>query len=765
MRKLNTRPSHARTFKFLLPLGIFVIFSLLTLIPENTRAQTICGDVNNDGKNDIADFTTWLSYLFIDGPAPADMVFAEAVDGVPQATIGDAQHTLNMIFRGGPALGCPCTDLTPPPILRDPGVNLSVQESILLAGATTITLHVDLSTSIESIGYSFPLRIRVDGAIPTISAVRVNGFDWSGSLPNRFRIFPDSGIVMIGHLDFVPQSPHTGALAEIDITLPMVPAHRNIEISWAAVSPTNAPFPDCSITPTLLGVELDPISHWEPYLNGAISPVTCNDDTTGAPSPPDSDNDGRPDVCDNCPNTFNPNQNDGDNDGLGDACDNSDLDSDGILDFADNCVLTPNPDQADADGDGVGDVCDDCPNFDNNSETDGDCLAGVADNCPVTFNPAQIDADGDGLGDLCDNCPNTVNPNQDDTDGDGFGDMCDECPTIAFGNGLCPDSCDFPGDASGDGVLNIVDVVEIWDYLYFGGNAPQVPVSADGDGYRLITLRDIVAIRSYIFDAGPLPTCPPANPPFSNIDTTISLIYNNRVGPNQTDITVRLTLRNLVNVIGFNFPLRVKVGGTIPTIDSVVFNSLDAWNTWNMEPREALRIIDSSGIALIAAYGFVNWSDSVASGFHNLGIMHLTVDPVPFERTVTIDWKAISPIQPLSDNYPDTSLYPLVISAGFTPNPTARGASAAGFLPQYTPSLIAIASCCVTPGDADGNGAFNIADVTFGIARIFNSGPAPACLDEADSNGDNTFNIADITYGIGRVFGGGPAPICGTTGQ
>ena len=72
--------------------------------------------------------------------------------------------------------------------------------------------------------------------------------------------------------------------------------------------------------------------------------------------------------------------------------------------------------------------------------------------------------------------------------------------------------------------------------------------------------------------------------------------------------------------------------------------------------------------------------------------------------------------------------------------------------------------CCVTPGDFDHDGAFNIADVTAGIARIFGGGPAPFCNDEADADGNNTFNIADVTYGIARIFGGGPAPICGTTG-
>ncbi|MBN4057042.1 CHRD domain-containing protein [bacterium AH-315-J21] len=72
--------------------------------------------------------------------------------------------------------------------------------------------------------------------------------------------------------------------------------------------------------------------------------------------------------------------------------------------------------------------------------------------------------------------------------------------------------------------------------------------------------------------------------------------------------------------------------------------------------------------------------------------------------------------------------------------------------------------CCITSGDADNNGSFNIADVTFGIARIFAGGPAPFCQDEADANGDNSFNIADVTFGIARIFASGLAPVCGGAG-
>jgi len=61
---------------------------------------------------------------------------------------------------------------------------------------------------------------------------------------------------------------------------------------------------------------------------------------------PDTDNDGKLDFEDNCPNLDNPSQTDSDKDGAGDGCD--------------NCPYVPNKDQLDSLGDGVGDACRTC---------------------------------------------------------------------------------------------------------------------------------------------------------------------------------------------------------------------------------------------------------------------------------------------------------------------------------------------------------------------------------------------------------------------
>ncbi|UGU16689.1 thrombospondin type 3 repeat-containing protein [Sinomicrobium kalidii] len=55
----------------------------------------------------------------------------------------------------------------------------------------------------------------------------------------------------------------------------------------------------------------------------------------------DSDNDGVPNACDNCPNRSNSNQADRDGDGIGDVCDDSD--GDGVRDAYDDCPTEPGP--------------------------------------------------------------------------------------------------------------------------------------------------------------------------------------------------------------------------------------------------------------------------------------------------------------------------------------------------------------------------------------------------------------------------------------
>ncbi len=214
----------------------------------------------------------------------------------------------------------------------------------------------------------------------------------------------------------------------------------------------------------------------------------------------DSDGDGVVNGLDNCPGVANPNQQDLDFDDIGDICDNcvtvqnsdqTDADGDGRGDVCDNCILIDNPLQENADGDLQGDACDLCPG---SVDLDGDGVCGDIDNCLLVVNPDQADSDADGLGDLCDNCPTDPNPGQGDADHDGVGDVCDF---------VC-------GDADGNGIVSISDVVFLINYIFAGGPEPDPTQAADANCSGMITISDAVYLINYIFGGGDAPcaNCP-----------------------------------------------------------------------------------------------------------------------------------------------------------------------------------------------------------------------------------------------------------------
>ena len=308
---------------------------------------------------------------------------------------------------------------------------------------------------------------------------------------------------------------------------------------------------------------------------------------------------------------------------------------------------------------------------------------------------------------------------------------------VALGTGHVTAQSAVCGDFNGDGILNVTDVTSGMEYLLSGGAPPAVSFdTADVDHLMLYTLHDTQEMLNCLFICGPGGvTCAPSSSPLVPApDSRYEFSYQSLIPAGQTEYGIPVGMGGEpVNLESFVAPLQVTVGGAPASIDSFVFDS-------NVPlPASDIR---GAGVLVLATV-------STPSGPWNnesIGWIFVTVADPSVAQVVNMAWDTLSAAQ--SPPQQAGSIYPMFTSTD----------SFDAFLPDLA------SRCCLVAGDFTSDGAFNISDVTAGIAHIFSDDSAPKCQDQADANGDNMFNVADVTYGIARIFGGGPAPVCGTTG-
>ena len=63
------------------------------------------------------------------------------------------------------------------------------------------------------------------------------------------------------------------------------------------------------------------------------------------------------------------------------------------------------------------------------------------------------------------------------------------------------------GDANGDGIIDIGDIVLLINYVFYGGPAPAPLEAGDVNCDGIVDIGDIVYLINYVFYGGPPPTC------------------------------------------------------------------------------------------------------------------------------------------------------------------------------------------------------------------------------------------------------------------
>lgn len=306
--------------------------------------------------------------------------------------------------------------------------------------------------------------------------------------------------------------------------------------------------------------------------------------------------------------------------------------------------------------------------------------------------------------------------------------------TAWMAGGATAQTCDMCGDVDCDSSWTLHDGLYILDYLYNGGPAPLCddPLWADWDYREGLTVGDVFYNQMFIFGGGPPPYCPPGYPPVEpEVDSTSIIYYTDWIPRDVSSATVALTIAKdtATMVFGLSLPVRIRVDGEIPIIDSVTMVCGDCQDSF------VKYLVDSDSgyvsIGVVPLFG----------GFPDTGqiaLIHLTVPLESYERSVTMQWVHLPPIQSPTQ---DSIVIPMIYD-----------------FPAVEPLLLP--HCCLVPGDANMDGTVNIGDAVYNIQCIFVDCLGHPCEEHLDANCDGNWNIADVVYVINYIFRGGPPPCC-----
>ncbi|MFQ5607379.1 MAG: dockerin type I domain-containing protein [Candidatus Zixiibacteriota bacterium] len=303
------------------------------------------------------------------------------------------------------------------------------------------------------------------------------------------------------------------------------------------------------------------------------------------------------------------------------------------------------------------------------------------------------------------------------------------------------------GDITGDGKLDLADFVGILDPLHVAGPPPAHPSKGDIDTYQRLTTYDAIKLFDEIFFPRPPVslTCPGFNPPLDPPhDPDFRVVYGDTISGGASQAVIPITLVTPVAVDWITLPLRLRLDGAPPTIDSVVYDT----SITNPPLIKSNIVHIRHDSAVINTLVFVLFGAPVElSGAHHFMDIYLTVPPSPVLRTVDI---AFTKLKPLNAPTLDTGVIPMVVefSVPNFPDPPPHD--------PYTPTLIRDFLC----GDVNHDYVIDSLDIQTLVDYYFNCGAPPHPIEAGDVNCDSLIDLNDLMLVTSAATGGGPTLCC-----
>ncbi len=293
------------------------------------------------------------------------------------------------------------------------------------------------------------------------------------------------------------------------------------------------------------------------------------------------------------------------------------------------------------------------------------------------------------------------------------------------------------GDYDADGVTTIGDMVAAINYLFDGAVPPDDFNRADFDLCQKLTYRDQVFIINCVFACDFWTTqCPPTNPPYTPaVNAAAKLLYPDAVPQNKSKYEIDLHLSTPNGIQAYCFPLRLRIAGAIPVIDSIRIPAV-APATPSLLNKAFINAAQGEFTLIGLRY------DNSASE-EPLAKIFVSTPSVSSEQSISLVWITTTPVQAPAGQEDAVFAY------------ACDRTTLAEFYPTLTPD------CCNLPGDTNNDGRVNVSDVIRYICIIFEGcWPTEICVDELDVDQSGAVSISDAVFLIAYIFAGGPAPTC-----
>lgn len=308
------------------------------------------------------------------------------------------------------------------------------------------------------------------------------------------------------------------------------------------------------------------------------------------------------------------------------------------------------------------------------------------------------------------------------------------------------------GDADQDGrVAPVRDALFIVSAIFSAGPFVPCPDAQDVNDDGLVDIVDLIELLNFGYMAGAIPIPAPGTivcGPDPTPDDLDCEEYPNCAAPLPLPIDSEFVYRlpSMVGEVGTSLDVTLE-------LDNTSESSLYGWSVGVCHDEAVAQVV--GGVSALPAEPEYFEFSTVPGGFVVGTIPSLlqleALPPGVQQPLLTFTLELLAPGSTPLEFCDAIGTHTLANHVATTGGTVASPTTVDG-------EVIALPATPFRRGDTNGDGQFDVADPIFGIMYLFAGGAPPLCEDAGDANDDGSLDVADAIHLLNALFESGPLP-------